>query len=518
MELSSDEQRQLLLNLVASKERELAAHDKNKPEEKKKPDTDPAQKAQMDAISQEITQKNSQRDQLLKQSKDAEAKKRAATLRAAIADRVLSSLTNFEAQHTAFLASVANDCAELEIDPRTLVTIDVHKDFIEVISKNAKKLAEDQNAIVADLLNQQFGLKQAVQDLSNKLDASNGAFQAYVEALREWQETRDAILGTDETPDSLKYFEKKIVDLDSLPTKLSAAQQNRETKVQEIFAQISTMISAYKELYEPVQNFITNHPLAKDKFKLEFDARIIPMELNRLLEKVNQGRKGSFCGVEEGKLRLKQLSDAADFGTADGVVKFVDALFDHFQYDYRFSPKTVAVVRDQLKAGNEVVDLLNAIYDLKYLSPRYQLRWSGKDLDELSPGEKGTLLLIFYLLIDKRDIPLIIDQPEENLDNQTVYKILVPCLREARKKRQVVIVTHNPNLAIVCDADQIIHCAIDKTQKNRITYTTGAIENETLNHLIVDVLEGTRPAFDHRDAKYQEDEDALGAAHTAGTI
>jgi predicted ATPase len=126
-------------------------------------------------------------------------------------------------------------------------------------------------------------------------------------------------------------------------------------------------------------------------------------------------------------------------------------------------------------------------------------------MDELSPGEKGTLLLIFYLLIDKRDNPLIIDQPEENLDNHTVYDILVPCLREAHNKRQVIIVTHNPNLAIVCDADQIIHCSIDKTQKNRVTYVGGAIENPKINRLTIDVLEGTRPAFDHRDSKYQEE-------------
>jgi predicted ATPase len=133
-------------------------------------------------------------------------------------------------------------------------------------------------------------------------------------------------------------------------------------------------------------------------------------------------------------------------------------------------------------------------------------------LDELSPGEKGTLLLIFYLLIDKRDIPLIIDQPEENLDNQTVFDILVPCLREARKKRQVIVVTHNPNLAIVCDADQIIHSRIDKTDRNRVTYTSGAIENPTINRLTIDVLEGTRPAFDHRDSKYQDEEIPLTRA------
>jgi hypothetical protein len=226
----------------------------------------------------------------------------------------------------------------------------------------------------------------------------------------------------------------------------------------------------------------------------------------QLLGKVNQGRKGTFSGVEEGKLMLKQLVDSIDFDSEDEVVKFTKTLLDQFLLDYRVSPKVPVALRDQLKTGNKPLDLIDTIFGLEHLSPKYKLRWSGKDLDQLSPGEKGTLLLIFYLLIDKRDNPLIIDQPEENLDNQTVYEILVPCLREARHKRQVIIVTHNPNLAIVCDADQVIHCRIDKINKNRVTYTSGAIENPTINHLTIDVLEGTRPAFEHRGSKYQSDE------------
>jgi hypothetical protein len=57
-----------------------------------------------------------------------------------------------------------------------------------------------------------------------------------------------------------------------------------------------------------------------------------------------------------------------------------------------------------------------------------------KELSELSPGERGTLLLVFYLLVDKDDIPLMIDQPEENLDNQTVFDLLVPCIKGCAAK------------------------------------------------------------------------------------
>ena len=140
---------------------------------------------------------------------------------------------------------------------------------------------------------------------------------------------------------------------------------------------------------------------------------------------------------------------------------------------------------------------------MQYLQPRFELRWAGKPLDQLSPGERGSLLLVFYLLIDKRDVPLIIDQPEENLDNQTITALLVPAIKAAKERRQIIIVTHNPNVAVVCDADQVIHARLQKTDGNRVTYTSGAIENPVITQLIVDVLEGTKPAFDLRDAKYE---------------
>jgi ABC-type lipoprotein export system ATPase subunit len=120
----------------------------------------------------------------------------------------------------------------------------------------------------------------------------------------------------------------------------------------------------------------------------------------------------------------------------------------------------------------------------------------------LSPGERGTLLLVFYLLIEKGDMPLIIDQPEGNLDNYTVAKVLVDCIKRARERRQVFIVTHNPNLAVVCDADQVIYARMDKSNGNAIAYETGALENAAMSQYVTDVLEGTRWAFGVRDAKY----------------
>ena len=139
---------------------------------------------------------------------------------------------------------------------------------------------------------------------------------------------------------------------------------------------------------------------------------------------------------------------------------------------------------------------------MDYLKPEFQLKMNGKHLSSLSPGERGALLLLLYLFIDNDDKPLIIDQPEENLDNESVYKYLVRFIKEAKKKRQIIMVTHNPNLAVVCDADQIIQMKIDKENANEVSFQAGAIENPKINKILIDILEGTYPAFHNRDSKY----------------
>ena len=83
------------------------------------------------------------------------------------------------------------------------------------------------------------------------------------------------------------------------------------------------------------------------------------------------------------------------------------------------------------------------MYGLDYIGVTFKLKVGDRNLDELSPGERGIVLLIFYLALNKNSTPIIIDQPEDNLDNQSVYSKLVPCICAAKDRRQVIIVTHN---------------------------------------------------------------------------
>jgi hypothetical protein len=66
------------------------------------------------------------------------------------------------------------------------------------------------------------------------------------------------------------------------------------------------------------------------------------------------------------------------------------------------------------------------------------------------------------------------------------------------------MVTHNPNLAVVCDAEQIIHASIDKSAGYKVEYRSGSIENPEIKKQIIDILEGTMPAFANRSDKYDD--------------
>ncbi|MGX9087519.1 AAA family ATPase, partial [Mesorhizobium sp. 98Argb] len=159
-------------------------------------------------------------------------------------------------------------------------------------------------------------------------------------------------------------------------------------------------------------------------------------------------------------------------------------------------------IRVLMRKDKEPAEVYNYLFGLQYLEPKYTLLFQDTQIEQLSPGQRGALLLIFYLLVDKGRNPIVLDQPEENLDNETVVSLLVPVLNEAKKARQIIMVTHNPNLAVVCDAEQIIHATFDRKNGARISYQSGSIEDGIMNRAVVDVLEGTKMAFDNRGQKY----------------
>ena len=94
---------------------------------------------------------------------------------------------------------------------------------------------------------------------------------------------------------------------------------------------------------------------------------------------------------------------------------------------------------------------------------------------------------------------LLIDQPEEHLDNRFVFDDLVPAFREAKTKRQILIATHNANLVVNTDAEQIV---IADNTAGVLSYKTGTLEDLAIRDAIKAILEGGDEAFKKREQRY----------------
>lgn len=128
-----------------------------------------------------------------------------------------------------------------------------------------------------------------------------------------------------------------------------------------------------------------------------------------------------------------------------------------------------------------------------------QVRYVPRDFNRLSLGQQQSVLLAL-MLTSQSKAPLIVDQPEDNLDSEFIYKTLVPVIRAAKERRQVIVVTHNANIAVLGDAELIV--ALKATAERATVVTRGSIDHNVTCEAACDILEGSRQAFERRAAIY----------------
>jgi predicted ATPase len=333
------------------------------------------------------------------------------------------------------------------------------------------------------------------EEIISSANEQEKVFQKYVDDLSAWEEQRQKIIGSFNDPDSLNYFNNEKEYIESF---ISAEYEEkillRYSIMEEIFRIKEKIASVYSAIYVPVEEQI-NHLIGDMDDKIIFVTELSLCNTSigeELINMVNKTYVGIFNGTDQASATMKELIASTDFNNWESVRKFAQSVLQTTSEDWDVAAKKV----------KDREAFYEKLCSLKYLDAQYNLTVDNKHLEALSPGEKGVVLLVFYLALSKDERPLIIDQPEDNLDNQSVFCKLVKCIKEAKKKRQVIIVTHNPNIAVACDSEQIIYCSMNKGTYH-ITYRSGSIENPEIKEHVIDVLEGTMPAFDLRRKKYR---------------
>jgi energy-coupling factor transporter ATP-binding protein EcfA2 len=212
-------------------------------------------------------------------------------------------------------------------------------------------------------------------------------------------------------------------------------------------------------------------------------------------------RQGPF----KGRGTLEQwaqatLKEAWEKGTAETVAHAMAAFREQNQselLDLANVPRA-----EQADYRSWLMRFAKWLFGTAHIEIRYSIDYEGVDIRKLSPGTRGIVLLLLYLALDDADDrPLIIDQPEENLDPKSVFDELVELFVAAKDKRQIVLVTHNANLVINTDADQVIVASAGTHAPGElppISYLCGGLESAPIRRLVCEILEGGEEAFKER--------------------
>ena len=415
-----------------------------------------------------------------------------------------------------FIASRKKLASNVGIDLDKVLRLDFNTEPIDdLITKNEQTIVELKKNLGTeelpvdveyDKLNLRSKAKFCYNQISLrklKLSGAQQNYQKYLDNKKIWETKKAEIEGSVETPGSLAFIINELSYIDNQLAQEIENQREEQLKLSMLIHKAKREIKAfYDDIKSEIDKQLTECHVPNltigSSFALSSDF------IDSLFNYIRQNRIGSFYGPDGKSLFFNKILSKIDWEVESSVESFFRSIIEYLENDKRDSDPSKhkpVFIGDLITKRPEFYSYL---FSLSYLNAHYGLQQNNKNLEQLSPGEKGALLLVFYLVLDKEDIPLVIDQPEDNLDNHSVAKILVPFIREAKKHRQIIMVTHNPNLAVVADAEQIIRVNIDKENGNSFVFSSGSIENNNINKEIVDVLEGTMPAFSIRKNKYHD--------------
>lgn len=280
-----------------------------------------------------------------------------------------------------------------------------------------------------------------------------------------------------------KELEKIIVIEASLNLELS----ERERLQNEFLAKAKAITTERK-------TFVANL-LQDDKVKVSINPFRNKTDFINKLRSVIQ-RQGGFEGD------VDALTDLCFAGNVEQGIKNVREIFLKIKRSEQVTGITgyfVNLVTGMTDAQIDEIELLlpEDEIDIKY-KPSGSTTF--KPLSTASAGQKTTAILTFIL--SQGDIPLLLDQPEDDLDNRLVYELIVDRLKQAKEHRQIIVVTHNANIPVNGDAEYIL--SMNSESKKLQLFCSGTVEQPIIKKEICDVMEGSEQAFDMRSRRYKQ--------------
>lgn len=303
------------------------------------------------------------------------------------------------------------------------------------------------------------GLKEEFAEIERTL--AEQLKEAGAQAIRP-EEFRNLRMTVEKSTQMLKALEKE--------------ESNRALLNDELFKELATLNDLWHEEYKSVKSEL-------DKVNQSHSSLMIEAEF--------KGDKSSFITFMKDIFRGSRLRDAT-FQNLTG--RFVDfgAMLKEWQEVVREIGNSAQVFAQYFN------DNLEALLTWQ-VPTSFIIKYRGKELKHHSLGQRASALILFVLSQQENDV-FLIDQPEDDLDNQTIYEDVIKLIRRLKPKTQFIFATHNANFPVLGDAEQIIACAYSD---DKIQITSGSIDCPKLQQEIVNIMEGGEEAFMQRKRRYE---------------
>jgi len=319
------------------------------------------------------------------------------------------------------------------------------------------------------------------------------------ENAKQFSRISDRILKTE---GELEKINKDVTDAAGAQARIDIHMQVRKNSYREVFGALLAEETELRNLYQPLLDNLKTQKGSLGKLSFTVKRNAFTDAWAEKGEALLDLRKN---GPFRGKGALldfvnQELKPVWENGSAteisEALAKFRDnhekGIIEHAQADRS----------DKIEFSKWANRIANWLYSTEHISITYGVIYDGVDISQLSPGTRGIVLLLLYLSIDREDDrPLIIDQPEENLDPKSIFDELVPLFKEVKNRRQIIIVTHNANLVVNADADQVIIAKAGAHMPGnlpQISYQSGGLENNDIRKGVCEILEGGEEAFKER--------------------
>jgi len=365
---------------------------------------------------------------------------------------------------------------------------------LELFQSTSNKDIDDLNTQLSELADD---LKIPRVDLKPQLDAIERAQAATILVENKIQTAIHEIHGTLEElegfetaqADLLRGIEQTKEEIEALEGRIQLVERKRQqiqswegVRLEKFINMLSGFLK-WKQFYEKIIDIFSKET-SEIMRGIAFESSI-------------HFRKDEFLdfGYEIMDRRTVPGEEIRELATMLGKAVTQDSEEGIDEQTRRFAQR-ISGYREHLKPTRTHSDFYRWAFN-NYFSLNTNVFFNKIPIDKLSIGQKGTVLL--KLVLAEGDYPLIVDMPEENLDNKSIYDELVDALKQAKTKRQLLIATNNANLVVNTDAEQII---VAEFKDTRISYRTGAIENRSIRKDITTILEGGEEALRKREQKY----------------